>query len=142
MTWDVRMVVGGGHRQTHVQISGENEEQLREMFESCMERMFKPQLNKLQQQLYGDRNLDRKTLQNIVENNRGMGKTTAHAMKQIADAIQNPGKPVYLFNDENSCSFAASRLYIRDVVMPMIEKLGLQFMVIRHHDNTLTFEVN
>lgn len=121
-------------------VYGRNEKELREEFEKLIEQRFTPKLNKLQQELYGDRHFGKEMIKDIVENKRGCGKTTAHAMKQIAEAIQNPGKAINLHNDEIN-TVPANRIYINDVVRPMIEKLGLKFMVIRQVEQTLTFEV-
>jgi hypothetical protein len=124
-----------------VTIEGFTQAHLRKAFEDAMNSEF-PKLNKLQEHLYGSQahSFTREMLKDIVDNNRGMGKTTAHAMKQIAEAIQNPGKEIILFNDENSTT-AAGRFYINDVVKPMIEKLGLKFMVISDTKQTLKFDV-
>lgn len=124
-----------------IELTGSSEEEMRKSFDAAMLEMF-PKLNKMQEYLYDSRvhAFTREMLKDIVKNNRGMGKTTAHAMKQIAEAIQNPGKEVKLFNDE-SPSIAAASFYINDVVKPMIEKLGLKFMVISDTKQTLKFDV-
>jgi hypothetical protein len=124
-----------------IELTGSSEEEMRKSFDVAMREVF-PKLNKMQEYLYDSRvhAFTREMLKDIVKNNRGMGKTTAHAMKQIAEAIQNPSKEIALFNDENSTT-AAGRFYINDVVKPIIEKLGLKFMVIYQNRQTLKFDV-
>lgn len=124
-------------------IHGCTEEELRKSFESAME-AFKPKLNKLQEHLYGQRvyNFTPEILKGIVDNKRGTGKTTAQAMKQIAEAIQNPGKEIKLVDDDGRDSGAglAGKQY-RDVVQEIITKLDLKFMVIKQTQHTLKFDI-
>jgi hypothetical protein len=125
-----------------LELTGSSEEEMRKSFDAAMLEMF-PKLNKMQEYLYYSRvhAFTREMLKDIVKNNRGMGKTTAHAMKQIAEAIQHPGKEIKLCNDEFASIHATTKVYINDVVKPMIEKLGLKFMVINENRQTLKFDV-
>lgn len=122
-----------------------NEQEMRQSMEEFFEKYFAPKPNKIQKHVYGDRLLNHMTraaLKDIVDNNRGMGNTTAHAMKQIAEAIQNPGKAIKLVSDhgDNGPAYSIPGGY-RDVVKGIIEKLDLKFLVIRDTQRTLTYEV-
>lgn len=123
-------------------VQGSSESECREIFEREMKARFAPKLNKLQQELYGNRGFTNDTLKGIVANNRGTGKTTAHAMKQIAEAIENPGKEIELHRDDLDRRYGwATGEYITNTVKPMIEKLGLKFMTIDNVRQTIKFEV-
>jgi hypothetical protein len=124
-------------------LQAHTESEFREIFEREMKARFDPKLNKMQEWLYGDRikSLSRETLKDIVDSRRGMGKTTAQALKQIVEAIQNPNKPVKLLHDHGVNTSTVQQRQYRTVVKDLLDKLDFKFMVIREHDNTLTFEV-
>jgi hypothetical protein len=126
-----------------VLLNASTEAEFREQFEKVMTEKFAPKLNKMQTWLYGNRvySLTREQIKDIVENGRGMGNTTAQALQDILQAIKTPNKPVYLLHDHGANSSAFQRQEYRRVVQNLIDKLEFKFMVIREHNQTLTFEV-
>lgn len=125
-----------------ISIYGCSEAEYRAEFEKVMQEKYAPKLNKMQAHVYAGLTFDIATVKNIVENNRGMGKTTAHAMKQIAEAIQNPNVPIKLKSDHGGglIGYRITGGY-KDVVANIIKKLGLQFMEFDDVHQTLTFKV-
>lgn len=138
----IKSVSYGNHGATVIEVFVTNEAEMRASLEEFFEKSFAPKPNKIQKYVYGEdrlKNMDRNILKDIVDNNRGMGNTTAHAMKQVAEAIQNPGKAIKLVSDHGEGNPRLAG-YL-NVVQELIIKLDLKFMVIRAAQQTLTFEV-
>lgn len=67
---------------------------------------------------------------------RRTGRSTALALKYIAEAIENPRQPVQI-RDHHDVLRAHRDLFER--VREMVRQLGLEHMVFREHGNTVTF---
>lgn len=75
--------------------------------------------------LIGKENADRRT-----------GRSTAYALRTIADAILHPGKPIRIVDHYGTQD--ANRMLAK-MIMDIIEKTSLKYLTIRTADLTLTF---
>lgn len=68
------------------------------------------------------------------------GKSTAIALKLIAEALENPGKPIAITEGRGNIPENAPGGFV-DVVEKTIEKLGLKFMHINRASKTLVYKL-
>lgn len=79
------------------------------------------------------------TLRAIVEENRGTGKTTAHALRLIAEAMSHPNEPVAIIHDHFD-NYINNR-YMARLINNLIDKLGFKFLEINYASLKLVYKI-
>lgn len=95
-------------------------------------------VNNLAKELYKEHYATFKT--HVGDENGCTGKSTAQALKLIAEAIDNPGKAVKLTEGKSPIVESRTGGFL-DLVLKLISKMELRFLSLSHKDATLTYNL-